>query len=173
MKERTNVWMKRSAVILAFIVALMVGMAGCQKGAENAADNTMENTAEGSATKASMTITCAGVLDEMDKVAANKKQYIPQDGIILVKENVEIQDGETVFAFLQKLCKENDIQMSYAEGLVYVTSIGNLNEKDCGAESGWMYKVNGESPSVGVEQYTLKDGDKVEFYYITSYAEAL
>jgi hypothetical protein len=31
--------------------------------------------------------------------------------------------------------------------------------------SGWAYKVNGASPPVGADQYTLKDGDTVLWYW--------
>ena len=33
--------------------------------------------------------------------------------------------------------------------------------------SGWTYKVNGVSPPVGADQYTLHDGDRVLWYWAT------
>ena len=51
---------------------------------------------------------------------------------------------------------------------VYIEGIGNLYEFDCGELSGWLYKVNGKTPGCGCSQYTLKDGDVVEFMYSCS-----
>ena len=36
-----------------------------------------------------------------------------------------------------------------------------------GGESGWAYKVNGVSPPVGADQYVLKPGDDVLWYWAT------
>ena len=47
----------------------------------------------------------------------------------------------------------------------YVEGIHNLYEFDCGALSGWMYKVNGWYPNYGSSRYQLKDGDVVEWRF--------
>jgi outer membrane protein assembly factor BamB len=54
----------------------------------------------------------------------------------------------------------------YAEyGTLFVKSVqGRDNE----GSSGWMYQVNGNSPSVGANVYVLNDGDKVLWYYSES-----
>lgn len=49
---------------------------------------------------------------------------------------------------------------------VYVTAIGGLAEKEHGANSGWMYSVNGQVPSVSCSSYVLQDGDSVAWYYV-------
>ena len=43
----------------------------------------------------------------------------------------------------------------------YIQGINNLYEFDCGAQSGWMYKVNGWFPNYGCSKYTLEDGDDI------------
>ncbi|MDE6659675.1 MAG: DUF4430 domain-containing protein, partial [Eubacterium sp.] len=43
-----------------------------------------------------------------------------------------------------------------------------LGEKDCGNGSGWIYKVNGVKPMMSASKYVLKNGDVVEWYYVTS-----
>ena len=40
---------------------------------------------------------------------------------------------------------------------------------DKGPNSGWLYTVNGSMPSVGIKDYTLKDGDRILFYYTENY----
>ena len=47
----------------------------------------------------------------------------------------------------------------------YVEGIHNLYEFDCGALSGWMYKVNGWYPNYGCSRYQMKDGDVVEWRF--------
>ncbi|MGM9626294.1 MAG: DUF4430 domain-containing protein [Eubacteriales bacterium] len=40
-----------------------------------------------------------------------------------------------------------------------------LYEFDFGDLSGWIYKVNGETPSVGCGDYVLSDGDEIAWLY--------
>ncbi|WP_164931427.1 DUF4430 domain-containing protein [Longirhabdus pacifica] len=51
----------------------------------------------------------------------------------------------------------------------YIAGIANEWEGDQGPASGWMYKLNGVLPSVGVGQQTLADQDVIEFFYIGHY----
>lgn len=44
----------------------------------------------------------------------------------------------------------------------YVDRIGRLL---AGGSSGWVFKVNGESPPVGADQVVLRDGDRVLWYW--------
>ena len=46
----------------------------------------------------------------------------------------------------------------------YVAQIGRTAGEGA---SGWVYKVNGESPPVGADVYVLEDGDVVLWYYAT------
>ena len=50
---------------------------------------------------------------------------------------------------------------------VYVSAIGGLAEKEHGATSGWMYSVNGTTPSVSCSSYVLQSGDNVQWFYTT------
>ena len=47
----------------------------------------------------------------------------------------------------------------------YVTSINGVGEGLAGSASGWMYMVNDEVPQVAANEYELKDGDAVVWYY--------
>jgi len=58
---------------------------------------------------------------------------------------------------------ENELVFSFSQWGVYITEI--LGVVDDGAQS-WMYSVNNASVAVGSDQYALKDGDEVIFYYI-------
>lgn len=77
------------------------------------------------------------------------------------------ENGATAFDALSELCSKNNLQLSY-QSKSYILSIGGLAEKDCGAASGWMYKINGKKPNMSASKYVLKNGDTVEWYYVTS-----
>lgn len=55
--------------------------------------------------------------------------------------------------------------ISYSGSSNYISAIGGLWEKQCGAGSGWLYSVNGEFPSKGCGQYVLQDGDSIAWRY--------
>ena len=114
-------------------------------------------------------IECSTILNNLDMLDPDKLECVPSGGVILAKTTVTFYEGESVFDVLQRLCKEKGIHME-AEwtpiyNSAYVEGIHNLYEFDCGALSGWMYKVNGWYPNYGSSRYQLKDGDVVEWRY--------
>ena len=114
-------------------------------------------------------IECSTIVNNLDMLDPDKLECVPSDGVILSKTTVTFYEGESVFDVLQRICKEKGIRME-AEwtpiyNSAYVEGIHNLYEFDCGALSGWMYKVNGWYPNYGSSRYQLKDGDTVEWRY--------
>ncbi len=100
------------------------------------------------------------------------EKYVPKNGIILKTTTYELlSEKDTVWDVLQRATKEHKIQIEYQganENIynsVYVEGINNLYEFSAGSLSGWMYKVNGVYPNYGCSQYTLKDGDVIEWHY--------
>ena len=92
---------------------------------------------------------------------------VPENGVIFENGAVAITPGETVLDVLKRTLKEQNIALSEKRG--YVRSINGLSEKLRGEEnfpqSGWLYRVNGEFPSIASNQYKLKAGDRVEWVY--------
>ena len=114
-------------------------------------------------------IECSTILNNLDMLDPDKLEMVPSGGVILSKTTVTFYEGESVFDVLQRLCKEKGIHME-AEwtpiyNSAYVEGIHNLYEFDCGALSGWMYKVNGWYPNYGCSRYQLQDGDVVEWRF--------
>ena len=101
-----------------------------------------------------------------DKVAG-KADHIPESGVILAKTTLPIAQGDMVYTVLTDAARAHGIHMesSGANGLMYIHGIGNIYEFDFGDLSGWVYTVNGESASVGCDQYALRDGDRIEWHY--------
>ena len=96
-----------------------------------------------------------------------QSEYVPEDGVILPETALDIEAGETVYDLLVEAARVYKIQMESegTGGMVYVSGIGYLYEFDYGDLSGWMYRVNGETPSVGCAEYALSDDDCVEWLY--------
>jgi hypothetical protein len=114
-------------------------------------------------------IECSTILNNLDQLDSDKLEMVPSGGVILAKTTVTFYEGESVFDVLQRVCREYGIHMEASwtpiYNSAYVEGIHNLYEFDCGALSGWMYKVNGWYPNYGSSRYQLKDGDVVEWRY--------
>lgn len=100
------------------------------------------------------------------------EKYVPKNGVILKTTTYELlSENDTVWDVLQRATKEHKIQIEYQganENIynsVYVEGINHLYEFSAGPLSGWMYKVNGVYPNYGSSQYTLQDGDIIEWHY--------
>ena len=116
-----------------------------------------------------ISISCSTILSNMDQCKEPKKEYVPDNGVILSTTTVTFTEGESVFDVLQRVCCDNGIQMdaswSGKYGSAYVEGIANIYEKDVGSTSGWMYKVNGCFPNYGCSSYTLSQGDVICWVY--------
>ncbi|MBR2626877.1 MAG: S-layer homology domain-containing protein, partial [Peptococcaceae bacterium] len=90
------------------------------------------------------------------------------DGYWLKEKAVTLKDDATMYWALVDAIKGSDITQTGAEN-GYVSEMSNgkttLAEFDYGRNSGWLYKVNNTLPEVGLLQYTVKNGDKIEWYY--------
>lgn len=116
-----------------------------------------------------MIVTCADILSNTDKLNPQKASLIPTDGILYKADYAEFKEGETVFELFKRELKSAKMHFDYEDSPTtgaYVRGVGNIYTGDCGENSGWMYYVNGEIPTVGASQYTLQSGDVVEWVYI-------
>jgi hypothetical protein len=114
-------------------------------------------------------IECSTILNNLSMLEPEKLEMVPFDGMILAEITVVFYEGESVFDVLQRVCIENNIHMEASwtpmYNSAYIEGIHNLYEFDCGALSGWMYKVNGWYPNYGCSRYQLQDGDVVEWRF--------
>lgn len=114
-------------------------------------------------------IECSTILNNLADLESEKLDEVPSNGIILPTTTVTFYEGESVYDVLQRVCKENSIQMEASwtpiYNSAYVEGIHNLYEFDCGNLSGWMYRVNGWYPNYGCSRYQLAQGDIVEWRY--------
>lgn len=119
----------------------------------------------------SITIECKSILDNMDDLKSGHEKYVPKNGIMLDNYKATLKSKSTVYDLLKKACNDKGITYTAKDTMysVYIVGINNIDEKDCGKDSGWMYSVNGSFPNVSVDSKKLKDGDKVVFTYTCSY----
>ena len=88
-----------------------------------------------------------------------------------------VDSNATVWDVLQKAFAENGISCSYtmSRGTVYIQSLSyggvTLSEFTNGANSGWMYTLNGAHPLNGVAQQYLSNGDAIVFHYTDDYTK--
>lgn len=85
----------------------------------------------------------------------------------MINQKVQIDSKSTAFSVLKTVCQQNNLKLSTSGygSYAYVTSIGDLREKEHGNMSGWKYQVNGFEPNVGAGHYELKNNDQVVWYY--------
>lgn len=135
----------------------------------NSNNNNNSSTDTSKIPTCSLLIDCTVLLSNMDKLDSEKRELVPEDGIILEKHNIEFSDGESAFDVLLRETRNEKIHMEYSFTPVYNSSyiegIANLYEFDCGELSGWVYSVNDQSPNYGISKYGLKDGDVIHIKY--------
>ena len=111
-------------------------------------------------------ISCASILDK------EIKRQLPKDGIIF-SDNIEITEDKSAYDLLKQVTRANKIQIEVSETplyeSVYIEGIDNIYEFDYGTTSGWTYRVNGVAPDIGANKYIVKNGDKIEFIYVTEW----
>ncbi len=91
-------------------------------------------------------------------------------GTIASNSTMTIEDGKTTaLDVLKTLLNAKGIDY-VIKGGYYVSEINGLGEFDKGENSGWLYSVNGTTPSTTASaEYKLNDGDVVLWYYTLDY----
>ena len=108
---------------------------GSSSDAQDSSSNKPDASPESTVPTCTVSISCATILENLDRLNAEKADLIPADGVLLAPTAVEFTEGESVFDVLKRVCRENKIHM------------------------------NGEFPNYGCSRYTLADGDTVEWVY--------
>lgn len=124
-----------------------------------------------SAVSCTVNVECKSILDNMGSLKDGHEEFVPSDGYIIKDYKYTAKKGYTAYDVLKAACKDNDIKLtarSTSYG-VYISGINNLDEFDCGKQSGWLYSVNGKYPNTTCGNVTVTDGDAITFEYTCSY----
>ena len=120
-----------------------------------------------------ITVECKNIHKHMSQLKSGHERFVPNDGYIIHAESHTVNRSSTAYDVLKLACNAHGIRLtarntSYG---VYVVGINNLDEKDCGSASGWMYKVNGTVPMTSCGKYKMDSGDNLVFYYVCTGAD--
>lgn len=145
------------------------GGSNAVSGAEGASGGGAATNAPTSKSQCTIAIYCSTILDNLGNLREGKERFVPANGVILAPSIVSIEEGETVFDVLKRVCAAAGIPLEYSftplYGSYYIEGIGHIYEFDCGNESGWMYQVNGWYPNYGCSSYEVKNGDSIVWNY--------
>ena len=130
---------------------------------ETAAENTAgaaekKETTQKQKITVTFSVTCKNALayEKTTQKGHELHLNLPQSGYIIGQTEITLKNGQTVFDALEAACDKNSVSLRY-QSKGYIT----------GGASGWMYRVNGTNPRKAASKYVLKDGDTVEWYYVT------
>jgi hypothetical protein len=162
--------MKKTKIFFAFFIFAMLGGAWFFNHAfnETARNNFSQNETD-EKFFLTLSVRVDALLYDMDLLHGEKRELIPEDGIIFPATKINFQSGESVFDVLQREMRGAGIHMAFRRppviDSVYVEAINNIYEFDAGALSGWVYRVNGELPDMSASMYFLQPDDEVEWLY--------
>lgn len=124
-----------------------------------------------SAVSCTVTVECKSLLDHMDDLKEGHEEFVPSDGYIIKNYTYKAKAGYTAYDALKSACKSNDIKLTAQKTSygIYISGINNLDEFDCGKQSGWMYSVNGIMPNTTCGNVTVDDGDSIVFTYVCTF----
>ncbi len=118
-----------------------------------------------------LNVECKSILNNMDKLKDGHSEYVPANGYIIKGYKYTAKAGFTAYDALKKACEDNDIELTAKSSMygTYVSGINNIDEFDCGSQSGWMYSINGNRPNVSASSQRVTDGDEITFEYVCEY----
>ena len=118
-----------------------------------------------------VTVECKSILDHMDELKEGHEEFVPSDGYIIKNYTYKAKAGYTAYDALKSACNSNDIKLTAKNTTygIYISGINNLDEFDCGDQSGWMYSVNGIMPNTNCGNVTVDDGDSIVFTYVCTF----
>lgn len=128
---------------------------------------TKKQTTTSSTITCTVTVECKSILKNTDKLADGHAPYVPSDGYFINSCTVTLDNGSSAYDAVQLACNKQGVHMTTVNSGYgkYVKGFNNIDEKDCGSQSGWLYFVNGSSPSKSCSKYKLSNGDNVVFSY--------
>ena len=144
--------MKKLLLFTSFICLIMTS--GCS--------NEVKDTSQ-----VNVSISIEQIKEDVSVLNEAKQAILPQGDYILEPTNVSFEEGDSAIEVLQEVCKEQKIQLELSDS--YIQGIGNIYEFDAGDMSGWLFKVNGEMPTLGADAYLVEEDDELNWYYCVDY----
>lgn len=161
--------MKKILIITFAMLFIFIFVTGCD-GIESNKDDVGADSLT-----CTVSIDCAAILNNMDKLPKEKQEFVPSDGLILAPVEVKFKKGDSAHDILKSVCQAEGIHMESTYTPVYdsayIEGINQLYEFDCGELSGWMFQVNGWFPNYGPDNYEAEAGDVINWVYTCDLGE--
>lgn len=87
--------------------------------------------------------------------------------------SVRICNDATAEQALKTAAENGGMKLDIRDGYLRAVSYKDttLNQYDQGVNSGWIYKVNGKTPNMGIADYKLTGGETISLYYTADYTK--
>ena len=97
----------------------------------------------------------------------------PGSGSAWYSGSVRVAEGATVEQALETAAAQASLILNIKDGYLraVIRSGVTLGQYDEGPNSGWLYKVDGKAPNVGIADYRLNGGETVTVYYTADYTK--
>lgn len=171
-----------SILVAAFAFALMFAMSGCgQQASSSAASGSSASAASASASAASASTSAAASSAASSASASSaassdevtfvlKVDATDADKGMLYDGGGTVSKGVTVYQAL--IDTGLDLKVSSSSGTAYVDGINGVVASETGPNAGWLFTVNGQTPSVGADAVVINDGDEIIWKFTSDYTKA-
>ena len=106
--------------------------------------------------------------EDLGTVTFSVYEYVGNTYLLAERPVTLTAENNTPLKLLQQLSTELNIVFKGA----YVSSINGFTEREHGVYSGWVYTVNGAIQDRAAADYTLKDGEKLQWRYAVTAEQA-
>lgn len=126
-----------------------------------------QTTTTSSTVNCTVTVECKKILSNMDNLKAGHEDFVPQSGVFFSNCSVRVKNGSSAYDAVKLACSNNGISVNATNSSygIYIAGFNNIDEKDCGNQSGWTYTVNGKYISKSCGKYIVSNGDSIVFSY--------
>lgn len=160
----------KKILAIMLILVMVFSLSACRitinKNSNEGADpeKALEGIAKANLIPYTLTIDASLLKENPDSITNEAVEgLIPDDGMIMLNGEFVCTAGLSVMDATIIGLKEKGLSYDNSQG--YMSMLADLSSGDAGDYSGWLVKVNGEFPTVGVEQIEINTGDIVEWVF--------
>ena len=160
----------KKILAIMLIFAMVFSLSACRitfnKNANNGEDpeKALEGIAKANLVPYTLTIDASLLKENPDSITNDAiKDLVPEDGMVMLNGEFVCTAGLSVMDATVIGLKESGLSYDNSQG--YMSMLADFSTGDAGDYSGWLVKINGEFPSVGVDQIEISTGDIVEWVF--------
>ena len=140
----------------------------------NSSGGSGSGSGDGNKDKIHVTMRLIGAEQASQMVDLGANTYLPNYVTWIPTTSFELNKDATVYDLFILAMNEAGLRSEGASNnyvkTIYAPEGYALSEFSNGNRSGWMYLVNGSHPGLGLQYWTLNDGDVVVWHYINDYS---